>query len=231
MNLKNLLKRLKLNESTISMVLGALVIIIVGMLVVNYFRSVDDNEILPDGASTEDNQQLPTTHIVEEGETLWSISELYYDSGYNWVDIQQANELANPGDIEAGQEITIPVVEVRDPLALGEVETTPEPTLEPETEVDETASPEPTAEPTEEPTSSPTMSPTPEPTEEPEEVMEEQVETDIEGESYTVVAGDTLWDIAVRAYGDGHRWTDIASANELVNPNLIHPGNVFILPR
>jgi nucleoid-associated protein YgaU len=40
-----------------------------------------------------------------------------------------------------------------------------------------------------------------------------------------------LWTIAVRAYGDGYKWTEIAKANKLVNPNLIHPGNVFVLPR
>src|SRR3989344_1599039 len=50
-------------------------------------------------------------------------------------------------------------------------------------------------------------------------------------DSYTVVPGDTLWDIAVRAYGDGFRWHDIALANNLANPDLIFAGNVFKLPR
>jgi len=38
--LKNFLKKLKLNESTISMILGALVIVVVGVLIFNYFRGV-----------------------------------------------------------------------------------------------------------------------------------------------------------------------------------------------
>lgn len=32
--------------------------------------------------------------------------------------------------------------------------------------------------------------------------------------SYTVKDGDTLWDIAEEAYGDGHKWVDIWEANE-----------------
>ena len=53
----------------------------------------------------------------------------------------------------------------------------------------------------------------------------------ITGSSYTVVKGDYLWDIAVRAYGDGYKWTEIAKANNLTNPSLIFSGNVLKLPR
>lgn len=51
------------------------------------------------------------------------------------------------------------------------------------------------------------------------------------GSTYKVVAGDHLWSIAVRAYGDGYAWTRIAKENKLVHPNIIHPGNVLKLPR
>lgn len=53
----------------------------------------------------------------------------------------------------------------------------------------------------------------------------------ITGVSYKVVEGDSLWSIAVRSYGDGYKWTEIAKVNSLKNPNLIHPGNVLRLPR
>ncbi len=49
--------------------------------------------------------------------------------------------------------------------------------------------------------------------------------------SYRVVRDDNLWSIAVRAYGDGYKWVEIAKANKLVNPNVIHAGNKFTLPR
>jgi nucleoid-associated protein YgaU len=53
----------------------------------------------------------------------------------------------------------------------------------------------------------------------------------ITGTSYTVVKGDYLWSIAVRAYGDGYKWTEIAKANALANPSMIFSGNVLKLPR
>jgi len=44
--------------------------------------------------------------------------------------------------------------------------------------------------------------------------------------------GDNLWTIARRVYGRGIRYTTIyeANANEISNPNLIFPGQVFDLP-
>jgi LysM repeat protein len=55
--------------------------------------------------------------------------------------------------------------------------------------------------------------------------------TKITGDTYTTVKGDTLWSISVRAYGDGYQWSKIASANNLVNPSLIHSGNKLKIPR
>ena len=53
----------------------------------------------------------------------------------------------------------------------------------------------------------------------------------ITGSTYTVQPGDYLWTIAIRTYGDGYKWVEIARANKLVNPNIIHSGNVLKLPR
>ena len=53
----------------------------------------------------------------------------------------------------------------------------------------------------------------------------------ITGASYTIVSGDYLWEIAVRAYGDGYKWVQIAKVNNIANPDIIHAGNVLKLPR
>ena len=52
-------------------------------------------------------------------------------------------------------------------------------------------------------------------------------------QTYTVVRGDCLWNIAKRFYGNGARYTVIYDANRGViggNPNLIHPGQVLTIP-
>ena len=53
----------------------------------------------------------------------------------------------------------------------------------------------------------------------------------ITGANYKVVKGDTLWQISIRAYGDGFKWTKIAKENHLKNPNLIYPGNMLLILR
>lgn len=61
--------------------------------------------------------------------------------------------------------------------------------------------------------------------------VQDQTAQKITGTSYTIVSGDDLWNIAVRAYGDGYKWVDIAKANNLTDPNLIFSGNILKLPR
>ena len=165
------------------MLLGAIVIVVMGVIVVNYFRGLD-NGLTNEGATTQPiltPGEGPVEYTVAAGETLWSISERQYGSGYNWVDIAEANGLVNANSIDAGQVLTVPDVEARVATVTGS---------------DEIATPQ-----------------------------------GIAGGTYTVEKGDHLWDIAVRAYGDGYRWTDIAEVNGLTNPSLIHPGNVLSLPR
>lgn len=60
----------------------------------------------------------------------------------------------------------------------------------------------------------------------------EEVAT-ITGDKYTVVKGDHLWSIAVRAYSDGYKWVDIAKANEidLKKASYIEIGQELKLPR
>lgn len=44
---------------------------------------------------------------------------------------------------------------------------------------------------------------------------------------YTVVAGDTLWDISRRYLGRGYQYIEIAAFNEIENPDLIYAGDKF----
>lgn len=121
--LKGLLKKLRLNEATISTALGAVVVATVGVLIYNYFSGV--NKTAPEATPSEEKvalveeagqlvpENLPLKHTVANGEDLWKISAKYFDSGYNWVDIAKENQLADANRIETGQELTIPRVGVK----------------------------------------------------------------------------------------------------------------------
>lgn len=163
------------------MVLGALVIVIVGILIVNYLKD-KRSQTLPEALNTTTQNQIGGTHTVAKGETLWSIAEDVYGSGYNWTDVKNANNLKSE-TIEVGQQLSLPDVSAKKPTATKQVTT-----IMPATQT-------------------------------------------ISGDSYAVVRGDSLWKIAVRAYGDGYKWIEIAKTNNLKNPNIIHAGNVLTLPR
>lgn len=54
----------------------------------------------------------------------------------------------------------------------------------------------------------------------------------VSSQTYTVVKGDCLWNIAKKFYGNGSKYTVIYNANKdkIKNPNLIYPGQVLTIP-
>lgn len=52
------------------------------------------------------------------------------------------------------------------------------------------------------------------------------------GNTHTVIPGDTLWGISEKFYGTGYEWPRIYEANsaQIANPNLIFPGQIFLIP-
>lgn len=61
-------------------------------------------------------------------------------------------------------------------------------------------------------------------------VTGETMATAAQPRDYMIQQGDSLWKIAVKELGNGYRWSEIAQSNQLVNPDLIHPGNVIKIP-
>ncbi len=194
--IKNTLKSLRLNEQLISTMLGGVVVMVVGILVYNYFASVNKTADIAQVAVTEgvnlieeDGEfvpsDLPTVHTVAKGEYLWLIAEQYYESGYNWVDIARENNLSDADVVTEGQELVIPREGV---IVLDKSEL--------------------------------------------QEVMAETQET-VKETTYTVVAGDTLWRIAIKVYDDSYQWTKIWEANktQVPNYNLIEKEMVLEIPR
>lgn len=219
----------QLSESYISIGLGLLVVVVVGILLYNYFTQRGaENQVTPTPQLTTEEATVSAqpggNYTVVEGDTLWSISEKAYGTGYNWSDIAKANSLNESDQLVAGQELEIPEV-----TPIGVASATPVATA--------IAAASPVTSPTVVPSVSPavatpaaSVSPVPTASVAPTPAPGSETAA-ISGTSYTVVPGDSLWKIAERAYGDGYKWVDIAQSNDLVNPDIIHSGNVLTLPR
>jgi nucleoid-associated protein YgaU len=237
----------RFGESYTSLILGMVVVIIATILLVAFFRNRGIQEVNPrqDISATNISPAQQKTYTVREGDTLWSIAESQLNDGYRWQEIMKANNLQNGGMIEEGTKLVIPSTRAQAVVSpTGTAQETPAPT--------QTVSPTRTATPTTEPTmtATPTMakstvSPTKStisPTNSPYMPGGEQgtkgaptqpqpTAGKITGASYTVQTGDYLWEIAERAYGDGYKWVEIARANNIQTPDIIHTGNVLKLPR
>ncbi len=182
--IEQLKQKLNNPDSLVSLFLGIAVVIVIGVMMANYIRGKQTpTKVAEVPQSAEQNATgsaaMGTTYTVKAGETLWSIAAGTIGSGYNWVDIQEANKLTNADSIEVGQKLAIPKVAKREggQIANASVE----------------------------------------------------VKRPADGK-YTVQKGDSLWNISVNVYGTGFRWTEIAKANSIVDPNLIFTGSVLMLP-
>lgn len=207
--IKNILKFFKLNENSISTLMGAVVIVVIAGLIFNYFRTanlktwqgilLNDQETATTDKTDEQNDGiLLATYKVVKGDDLWHISEKYYKSGYNYVDIIKENKLSAKGVITAGMELRIPKVEAK---KLTIVEPKKEIVISDEGDVVKEGS------------------------------KAEGAGT-IETGEYTIQKGDSYWKIAVRAYGDGYKWTKIYWANKklFANPDLIFTDVKITIP-
>lgn len=118
--LKSILKNLKINEGLISSIMGGVVVVIMAAMIFNYFKSINKNGKITDESASNASvteevtpKELPATYKVKKGDDLWHISEKYYNSGYNYVDIAKTNKLVNASAIEVGLDLVIPKVEVK----------------------------------------------------------------------------------------------------------------------
>lgn len=197
-------KEVRSNQSRLSMVLGALIILVVGILVFNYFSRGRETlgpaqQIQPEEGDVSP-QNLPGKYTVKENDTLFLIAEKYYKDGYKYPEITKANSLTNADAIEVGQVLEIPK------LAEEVAAAAPSP------------SPDATPLPTEEPLGTGGADTT---------IWGPRIRED----TYTVVEDDWLSKIAGRAYGDIFAYKKLAEVNNIPNPDLIFPGQVIKIPR
>lgn len=110
-------KWFKWGESYTSLLLGIVVVIIGVLFIASLAKTHHTQEVTSTSTTATPAIQQPTSvaaqkmYDVAAGDSLWSISEKVYHSGYDWGKIAQANNLANPGSIDIGQKLVIPTLE------------------------------------------------------------------------------------------------------------------------
>ena len=196
---------LKNRQSSMSLVLGALIVIVLGVLLYNYINKPNLPNTTTQSAQTQtgdvSKNALPGKYTVKAGDTLFKIAQNYYNDGYQFGLIVKANNIVDANNISVGQVLEIPKM----------------------TQASSTPSEAPTPSPT------PSASPVSKQTNEPQTMT--QWGASITGSTYTVVEGDWLSKIAGRAYGDIYAYPRIAQANNIINVNVIEPGMVLKIPR
>lgn len=202
--LQKVQSELKLSMSYINIALGLLIVLVIGVLVFNYFKG-NQQDLGPAQSTVSQEQQpqpqkdvepgnLPGKYTVKSGDTLFNIAKAYYGDGYQFDKIAADNKLANADVLEVGQVLNIPKLEVTQTgvqTATGDIQGTGTGGADNQT------------------------------------IWGEK----ITGDKYTVVEGDWLSKIAGRAYGDIMAYDKIAKANNISNPDLIEPGTVLVIPR
>ena len=204
-----ILKIVRGREEALASGLAALLIIVGGVLVLNYFSGqskVKSPSITPEATQTANlapaapqpgnlgngSVSLPTTYTVVAGDNLYNIAKKFYGDGNQWTVISKANNLANPSVIHRGNVFMIPQISAPAQGSTATSGTPPAGTT----------------------VSGSSIQP---------------------GSTYTVVSGDTLWSIAIRAYGSGYQWYRIDQANAPISRNvlgkpLIFPNQVLRIP-
>jgi nucleoid-associated protein YgaU len=247
MNLKNTLKFIKLNEPGIRMLAVFMVIVLCGEIVIKLSQTKVNNIPIKDIS----NEIIQNVHTVKRGENLWQIATQYFGDGFKWKDIADANNLDNTGDIEEGQKLIIPSVttlptpsDLNNPNNTSSIKTeaktykiTKGDTLWSIAEMEygsgynwvDIASANNISNYNHLVEGQELFIPNVNPKISTHTQINDQKA--IEDDSYTVQKGDNLWNIAVRAYGDGYKWTEIAKVNSIYNPGLIYPDQKLTLPR
>ncbi len=227
---------LQKNQSILNLVLGGLIVIVLGVLLFNFFNKPTDNGSLGPAQNTQNqptNQtadvtkdKLPGKYTVKDGDTLFTIAQQYYDDGYKYDLIVKANQLTDENVISKGLVLEIPKP---DGQTLAQAQASPTPPSSSSTEPS----------PTDVATPTPTQTPAPaQVAQNPQSDSGTGGATNetiwgerITGNTYTVQEGDWLSKISGRVYGDIMQYQKIAEANHISNPDVIEPGTVLQIPK
>jgi len=202
--LKQLLKTIKLNESMLSMIFGVVTVILIGVLVVRMYGA---NR--PTITAESDKTEVAMEKVGEVAVETKEDGKKYPTELAEKVTVEKGDNLWKIAEKQYGSGYNwVDIANENGLKNAGSIEVGQELKL-PKTAI--------------------IM---------PEKVMVASVETPkktepitITGDTHTVAKGDSLWTIAVAAYGDGYKWVEIAKNNEIAHPNYIEAGLVLKLSR
>jgi nucleoid-associated protein YgaU len=212
----------KFNESYASLLLGLVVVVIAASILVTLVRNRSNPEVKREpkkeisatrtinlesnGIREINSDSVPGgSYNVQEDDDLWKVSEKIYGNGQWWLVIAQVNNINNPSVITVGQILRLPTLDELSPGS-NEKKLDEDKIDRGENDVKDS-------------------------TTDNQEIIDSDKSEGSISETYTVKSGDNLWKIAEMVYGDGYKWTQIALVNNLSNPDIIHKGNIFKIPR
>ena len=101
-------KKSNWQENYAGLILGAIIVIILGLLVANFITN--KNEQIGNGESTSEIEESmeSSKYTVEEGDSLSKIAEKVYGDLESWPVIARANNVTNPNLIFVGVQLEIP---------------------------------------------------------------------------------------------------------------------------
>lgn len=199
--LKQLLKTIKLNESMLSMVFGVVTVLLIGVLVLRMYGANKNASISNQAEETQ--QPVPTDKVGDVAVVTKEDGKQYPANLPEKVSVAKGDNLWKIAEKAYGSGYNwVDIAKENGLKNPGQIEIGQELKL-PKTAVITVGT----------------------------KVASKVVLPTIAGDSYTVEKGDHLWNIAVRAYGDGYKWSEIVKANEIAHPNYIEVGQVLKLPR
>jgi len=124
--IKDFLKSIRLNETRMSFIMGLVVLFSAFVFLSRYVKTwrarggqlvVTPTPIAEVVLTTLPAQPeeitLPAKYRVQKGDSTWSIAEAFYGSGFNYVDVEQANGLEKEQQLSNAQILIIPKVNKR----------------------------------------------------------------------------------------------------------------------
>lgn len=113
-------------ESYPSLILGAIIVIILGLLVANFFskRGEIDNGEQAEQVTEVTEPTEGTEYTIRENDSLSKISEAVYGEQNYWPQLARINNISNPNRILVGNKIQIPAKEELKPIKQEMLQTT-----------------------------------------------------------------------------------------------------------